>query len=265
MNFNRRVVRIYEVILVCFSLVIITITVNVTISFQSNPQIYYALIVIWTFSLSAILLAVYRKDIEIDTRLHIVRFAYLSAALVKELRTILATILRSHERAEVEEQKMQGFRVVLNLAHEYYSFIKNEYCTANIAFIIESEGERVCKIIQYDDFVPNARREREVEIPLDKSLFGEILRRDLRAITIDDYTLNKYPIYLTPIIEEGYCLSGICVPIKVFDNVIGFFNIDSMKRNLFQPAEDERIAAFFAEILGQLSQSVEYKLKIIDK
>src|SRR5258708_4265022 len=78
-----------------------------------------------------------------------------------------------------------------------------EYCTATIALIMESaQGKSVCKIVQYDDFVPNIRRDKEVEIPLDGSLFGEIVKRDLRAITIDDYNLHKYPIYVAPVIEE---------------------------------------------------------------
>jgi transcriptional regulator with GAF, ATPase, and Fis domain len=265
MNANR-VIRIYEVLLVFVSFVLITVTIHLNLSFRLYPQVYYVLIAIWVLFLSAVLLALYRRDIEIDTRLYVVRFAYLSALLSRELRTVSASIIQSRTSAELQEHKTQGFRTVLNLAHEYYSFIKREYCTANIVVITElDDGSRVCRIIQYDDFVPNVRREKETDIPLDNSLFAEIVRRDLRAITIDDYTLNIYPIYVTPIIDEGYCLSGICVPIKSFDEVVGFFNIDSMKRNLFKPATDERIAAFFGEVLGQLIQTVDYKAKVIDQ
>jgi len=260
--YRNRVVRIYEILLVSFSIVLITVVVHITLPFQPYRLVYYALIFVWTFFLSATILTLYRKDIEIDTRLHVVRFAYLSATLVQELRKAEASILKSRSLADVEDRKNLGIRVVLNLAHEYYSFIKNEHCTADIALITELPGgERVCKIVQYDDFVPNARRRKEVEVPLKGSLFGEIVKRDIRAITIDDYTLDNYPIYRTPIIDEGYCLSGICVPIKVFDEVVAFFNIDSMKRNVFKPAEDERIAAFFAELTGQLFQVVDCKLE----
>lgn len=263
---NRgRAARLYEVLFVFSSIVIITVVAHLTISFESHPHIYYALLFIWALFISVIVLALRRKDIEIDTRLYIVRFAYLSAAIAKELRGISASILKSHKRAEVEEQRILGYRAILNLAHDYYSFVKNEHCTANIALITESpHGERFCKIIQYDDFVPNARREMEIDIPVETSLFGEIIKRDWRAITIDDYAYSNYPVYRTPIIEAGYCLSGICVPIRAFDSTFGFFNIDSMKRNLFKPAEDERIAAFFGELIGHLIQETEYRLQTMN-
>jgi len=261
-----RMARLYEVLFVFASMVTVTAVAYLTVSFETHPHIYYTLFFIWTLFLAVLLLAVHRKDIEIDTRLHIVRFAYLSAIIAKELRTVSASMLKSNKPSEVEEQRTLGFRALLNFAHDYYSFVKNEHCTADIALIIESpNGERMCRIIQYDDFVPNARRDIEIDIPIENSLFGEIIKRDWRAITIDDYAYSNYPVYITPIIEAGYCLSGICVPIRAFDRTFGFFNIDSMKKNLFTPAEDERIAAFFGELIGHLIQETEYKLQTISK
>lgn len=263
MNANR-VVRIYEILLVFIAFVLITLAIHFSIPFSTYPQVYYVLISVWFLYFLALLLALYRRDIEIDTRLYVVRFAYLSALLARELRAVLALILQSRTEDELAENKAQGIRIVLNLAHEYYSFIKREYCTTNLALLTyNNRGERVCRIVQYDDFVPNARKEIETEIPLNQSLFSEIITRDLRAITIDDYTLNVFPIYVTPIIEEGYCLSGICVPMKSFDEVVGFFNVDSTRRNLFKPASDERIATFFGEVLGQLFQIADYKSKVM--
>jgi len=265
MNANR-VIRIYEILLVLIAFILITLAIHLTIPFSAYPRVYYVLILTWLLYFLAVFLALYRRDIEIDTRLYVVRFAYLSALLARELRAVSALMIQSRTEDELAENKTQGFRIVLNLAHEYYSFIKREYCTASIALLAYDDyGQKVCRIIQYDDFVPNARREIETEIPLDHSLFSEIIERDLRAITIDDYSLNVFPIYVTPIIEEGYCLSGICVPIKSFDEVVGFFNVDSTRRNLFKPASDERIASFFGEVLGQLFQTIDYKTKIIEQ
>src|SRR5258706_193929 len=108
--YRNKVARIYEVLLVIFSVVLITVVVHATLPFQPYILIYYALIFVWTFILSATVLALYRKDIEIDTRLHVVRFAYLSATLVQELRKTSASILRSRNSAEVEADKVVGFR-----------------------------------------------------------------------------------------------------------------------------------------------------------
>jgi len=261
MDLNRAI-RTYQVLWVALSVILITVTIHLVLPFQRHPQIYYLLIAVWILFLWALLLALYKKDIERDTKLGLVRLSYLSSNMAQELRMIQASILESSTPDEIVEAEKLGFKTVLNLAHEYYSFIKGEYCTATVAKIEPSpDGGLRCRIVQYDDFVPTARREREVEIPFEQSLFGEIVKNDLRAITINDYTLDDYPIYVTPIIEEGYCVSGICVPIKVFDRVIGFFNIDSMKRNLFTSTTDERIASFFGEVLGQLSQTVQHRLR----
>ncbi len=259
-----RAARLFEVLFVFSSIIAITVVTHLTLPYSIHHYIYYTLLAVWLLFIVVIILTLRRSDIEIDTRLYVVRFAFLSATVAKELRGISASILKSNEPSEVEEQRVLGYRMILNLTHDYYSFIKNEHCTANVGLITDSPSGRLCKIVQYDDFVPNARRDMEVDIPIDSSLFGEIIKRDWRAITIDDYAYSNYPVYRTPIIEEGYCLSGICVPIRSFERIVGFFNIDSMRRNLFTPATDERIAIFFGELLGHLIQETEYKLQTID-
>jgi hypothetical protein len=246
------------------SLVAITGIVRGTLSFRMHPQIYYAIGTIWTLLIALLTVRLFRNDIERQGGSSMSDFADLSAVLASELRKVTADILSSKTRPDVEQNTARGFRSVLNLAHEYYSKMTNEYCTACVAAIVHSDGERVCRITQYDDFVPDARRDREIEIPVSKGLFGFIIEKNIRALVIDDYTSSQYPIYPVPIIEEGFCTSGICTPIKVLDKTTAFLNVDSPKRNAFKPNEHEIISITFAELLGQLMQIAEFRLKEIE-
>jgi hypothetical protein len=108
------------------------VTTLATLSFQVYPQIYYVLGATWTLLLSLLLFGLYRRDIEINTRSSLVRFADLSAVLVLKLRKVTASILESKTQIEIEEKTAKGMRAVLNIAHEYYSSVTGEYCTANV-------------------------------------------------------------------------------------------------------------------------------------
>ena len=245
------------------SIVGITIFVHTALPHQTHPEIFYGLGIIWTLFFSFLLFSLYRKDIENESQLEMVRFADVSSALAFELRKTVALILKSQQQAEIKTNAAAGVRVALNLAHEYYSFVTGQYCTASVAVITTSKSGNnrlVCEITQHDDFVLITRKIKEIEIPLEDSLFGYIKERDLKAVVIDDYTKSKYPIYSVPIIEEGFCISGICVPIKLFGDVVAFFNIDSTKPNVFKPNSHEQVASFFAELLGLLGQVEEHRL-----
>lgn len=242
-----RVRQIYAFLACLCALIGFTAIVNDRYGiFPQNFVFYFILAGIWLTVVCGLMFSVFSSDLRVNAAVSLNEFASLTASLARQVRHSIDRLQEGGGLDQKRRTTEEAIRRVLNLAHEAFSLLTRERCTASLMLIQNGAG----KTRIYDDFAPIERMTASMPIPIDKGVIGMIISRNLATFTVDDYA--KVGAFPTPTLVSGMCRSGVCAPVRIGKNLVGFFNIDCTVSGMFKTTDCEKASLTVSESIGSI-------------